>query len=270
MPWDFSERQCWNRIEKIGFIGLGAMGGPMARNIMKAGYSLAVYDISEDAVKSLAGEGAAPCSTCAETADGADVIITMVPDSRQVEQVILGPGGVLETAKEGSIIIDMSTIDPEVTRKVAVKVAEKGVRMIDAPVCRSTKHAEEGKLMILVGGAKEDYETALAEFEWTLPYLGHDHYVLVQLSGLYLYANRPGKAVEICDRLIREGQNDPVVYYNKACAHAMNGERDEALKALLAAVRRGYKNMKNLQKDPDLESVRDDPRYVAILDEVPL
>ena len=134
------------------------------------------------------------------------------------------------------------------------------------PLIEARRHLMLGS----IAGAKEDYATALAEFEWTLPYLGHDHYVLVQLSGLYLYANQPEKAVAICDRLIREGQNDPVVYYNKACAHAMNAERDEALKALMSAVRRGYKNMKNLQKDPDLESVRDDPRFVAILDEVPL
>ena len=88
-------------------------------------------------------------------------MISIVPDVEEVDAVMLGPDGVLEGARPGSIIVEMSTIDPAATRRIAAKAAERGVRMIDAPVCRSSKHAVEGKLMILVGGAKEDFEECL-------------------------------------------------------------------------------------------------------------
>jgi 3-hydroxyisobutyrate dehydrogenase-like beta-hydroxyacid dehydrogenase len=143
-------------IERIGLIGLGTMGAAMARNVLKAGYPLWVYDIRTAAVKAMAQEGAHGCASCQEVATQTDAVMVMVPDSPDVEGVILGPGGVLAGAQPGSIILQMSTIDVVTTRKVAAEAAKCGVRMIDAPVCRSSQHAIEGKLMILLGGAKED------------------------------------------------------------------------------------------------------------------
>jgi len=148
-------------IEKVGFIGLGTMGAPMARNVLKARYPLAVYDVNSEAAEALAKEGAKACASCREVAACSDAICSIVPDSPEVEMVMLGPDGVLEGARAGSIIIEMSTIDPETTRKVAKEANKRSVRMIDAPVCRSSRHAEEGTLMILVGGAKEDFDECL-------------------------------------------------------------------------------------------------------------
>jgi len=137
----------------------------MARNIMKAGYPLAVHDVNQEAVDTLAKDGATACASCNEVAAASDAVCSIVPDSPEVEAVMLGPNGVLEGTRPGSIIIEMSTIDPNTTRKVADEAKKKGVRMIDAPVCRSSRHAVEGKLMILVGGAKEDFGECLSLLE---------------------------------------------------------------------------------------------------------
>ena len=120
--------------EQIGFVGLGIMGRPMAKNLIKAGYSLTVYDIVGEAVEELATEGAKPASTSSEVAANTDKIITMLPDSADSEKAILGPGGVLEGAKPGSVIIDMSSIAPSMSQKIFAECAEKGVDMLDAPV----------------------------------------------------------------------------------------------------------------------------------------
>ena len=148
-------------IERIGFIGLGTMGKPMALNVMKAGFPLSVYDVNPDAVQALAAAGAAACGSCKDVAAQSDAIISIVPDVPEVEAAMLGPDGVLAGARPGSIIVEMSTIDPACTRKVGAAAAERGVRMIDAPVCRSSRHAVEGKLMILVGGDEADYQECL-------------------------------------------------------------------------------------------------------------
>ena len=147
--------------QTVGFIGLGTMGAPMARNVLAAGFRLAAYDVRQDAVAALAEHGAALCGSCREVAERSDAILSIVPDVPEVEAVMLGPAGALEAARPGSIIVEMSTIDPATTRQVAAAAAERGVRMIDAPVCRSSKHAEQGKLMFLVGGTKEDFEECL-------------------------------------------------------------------------------------------------------------
>ena len=133
----------------------------MARNLLKTGFSLAVYDVQKGAGEALAKDGAALCSSCREVAERSEAVLSIVPDVPDVEAAMLGHGGVLEGARPGTIIIEMSTIDPATTRKVAAAAKEKGVRMIDAPVCRSSKHAEEGKLMFLVGGAKEDFDECM-------------------------------------------------------------------------------------------------------------
>ena len=120
--------------EQIGFIGLGIMGKPMARNLMNAGYELTVYDIVGEPVEELATEGANAASSCKDVAAVTDKIITMLPDSADSERAILGPDGVLEGAKPGSIVIDMSSISPIMSQKIAAECALKGVEMLDAPV----------------------------------------------------------------------------------------------------------------------------------------
>ncbi|MCX7011249.1 MAG: NAD(P)-dependent oxidoreductase [Candidatus Sumerlaeota bacterium] len=148
-------------IQKIGFVGLGAMGRPMALRLLQAGYDLAVFDVREEAMEEFARGGARACRSGADAARGADVTFTIVPDSENVEQAVLGAGGVAEGARPGSLVVEMSTIDPAVTRKVGAELAARGIRMIDAAVCRSTRHAEEGKLLFVVGGETADYEAAL-------------------------------------------------------------------------------------------------------------
>jgi len=148
-------------IQNVGFIGLGTMGAPMARNLLKAGFPLTVYDVEETACEGLARDGASPCRSGREVAERSDAVLSIVPDVPEVEAVMLGQDGVLAGARPGTIIVEMSTIDPAATRKVAAAAGEKSVRMIDAPVCRSSKHAETGQLMFLVGGAKEDFNECL-------------------------------------------------------------------------------------------------------------
>ncbi|MDK2897148.1 MAG: hypothetical protein PWP04_1268 [Candidatus Atribacteria bacterium] len=143
---------------KIGFIGLGIMGKPMAKNLMKAGYSLVVYDINKEPIKELVGLGAGKGSSPKDVSERTDIIITMLPDSPEVKEVILGKEGVLEGAKRGSIIIDMSSIAPAVSRELAAKAAEKGVDMIDAPVSGGQPKAIDGTLSIMVGGKKEVFD----------------------------------------------------------------------------------------------------------------
>ena len=144
--------------EKIGFIGLGAMGGPMSKNLLKKGYKLAVYDIVNARVKAAVKEGAEAASSSKDVAEKSDVIITIVPSSPHVREVILGKDGVLEGVRKGSIVIDMSTIDPVTTREISKLLAEKGVEMLDAPVARGVPAAVAGTLVIFVGGNKAVYE----------------------------------------------------------------------------------------------------------------
>lgn len=140
---------------KIGFIGLGIMGKPMAKNLMKAGYSLIVYDINKEPVRELMSLGAEGGSSPKDVAERTDIIITMLPDSPQVKDVILGENGVLEGARRGAIIIDMSSIAPAVSKEVAIKAEEKGVEFLDAPVSGGEPKAIDGTLAIMVGGKKE-------------------------------------------------------------------------------------------------------------------
>jgi len=147
--------------QKIGFIGLGVMGKPMARNLLKAGYPLVVYDIRPEPVEELVKAGADRASSPKEVAEKSEVIITMLPDSPDVEEVILGEKGVLEGAKRGSIIIDMSSIAPLVSQRIARQVEEKGVEMLDAPVSGGEPGAVQGTLAIMVGGKEEVFNQCL-------------------------------------------------------------------------------------------------------------
>ena len=118
----------------IGFVGLGIMGKPMVRNLLKADYSVTVYDIVAESVEEVAGDGAKPASSAAEVASANSVIITMVPDSPQSEAAILGPGGVLEGASAGDTVIDMSSIAPASSQKIAAACEEAGLNFLDATV----------------------------------------------------------------------------------------------------------------------------------------
>ena len=144
--------------EQIGFVGLGIMGKPMARNLMKAGYELTVYDIVGEAVEELATEGATAASSSSEVAEKTDKIITMLPDSADSERAILGPGGVLEGARPNSVIIDMSSIAPSMSQKIFAESATKGVEMLDAPVSGGEPGAINATLAIMVGGKQEVFD----------------------------------------------------------------------------------------------------------------
>jgi len=144
--------------ESIGFIGLGIMGKPMAKNLLKAGYSLTVYDIVGENTEEVVTEGATAASSGKEVAANTDRIITMLPDSADSETAILGPAGVLEGARSGSTIIDMSSIAPLVSQKIAARCAEKGVEMLDAPVSGGQPGAIKATLAIMVGGKQEVFD----------------------------------------------------------------------------------------------------------------
>lgn len=142
-------------MQKLGFIGLGNMGKPMALNLTKAGYPLTVYDIRPEPVQELVKAGARAAASPRQVAEDSEVVITMVTSSSNVEQVMFGSDGVLAGLRKGNIIIDMSTIDPLVTRKVAAAAADSGIDMLDAPVSGAPPKAAEGTLSIMVGGEKE-------------------------------------------------------------------------------------------------------------------
>jgi 2-hydroxy-3-oxopropionate reductase len=143
---------------KIGFIGLGIMGKPMSKNLIKAGYSLIVNDVNKAAVAELVALGAESAENAKEIAQKSDLVITMLPNSPHVKQVVLGPNGVIEGARPGLVVIDMSSIAPLVSREVSAKLAEKGVDMLDAPVSGGEPKAIDGTLSVMVGGKKEVFE----------------------------------------------------------------------------------------------------------------
>lgn len=144
--------------EEVGFVGLGIMGKPMVRNLMKAGYSVTVYDLFGTAMEEVATDGAKTASSAREVAEKASVVITMVPDSADSEAAILGPNGVLEGAPSGSRVIDMSSIAPGTSQKIAVACEAAGVDFLDAPVSGGEPGAVAGTLAIMVGGKKDVFD----------------------------------------------------------------------------------------------------------------
>jgi 2-hydroxy-3-oxopropionate reductase len=142
----------------IGFIGLGIMGKPMAKNLLKAGHKLVVYDIVDATVKELVQAGATAGESPKDVASRSDLIITMLPNSPHVKQAVLGKNGVIEGAKPGSVLVDMSSIAPLVSREVAVALAGKGIEMLDAPVSGGEPKAIDGTLAIMVGGKEAVFE----------------------------------------------------------------------------------------------------------------
>ena len=151
--------------QTVGFIGLGIMGRPMAKNLLKAGYPLVVHSRSQGPVEELVAAGAKRASSSREVAGQTDVLITMLPNSPEVEQVALGPDGIVEGARKNLLYLDMSTISPLVSQKVGAALAAKGVRMLDAPVSGGEKGAIDAALSIMVGGEGGDFEAALPIFQ---------------------------------------------------------------------------------------------------------
>ena len=145
---------------RVGYIGLGIMGKPMARNIMKVGFPIVVHNRSEKAVNELVAEGAKAASSPAEVAKQVDIVITNLPDSPDVEKVALGEKGIIESARDGLIFIDHSTIKPATARKIANELGKLGVSCLDAPVSGGDIGAQKGTLAIMVGGDKDTVEKA--------------------------------------------------------------------------------------------------------------
>jgi 2-hydroxy-3-oxopropionate reductase len=151
--------------DRVGFIGLGVMGKPMARNLIAAGHELVVYSRTRASVDEVAGDGATAASSPREVAEQAGVVILMLPDSPQVREVLESGDGLLPGAREGSLVIDMSTISPVVTREIAAECGERGIGWVDAPVSGGDVGAREGTLSIMAGGSEEDFARAKPLFE---------------------------------------------------------------------------------------------------------
>ena len=175
---------------KLGFVGLGIMGKPMAENLLAAGYSVTAYTRTTSKLDDLAEKGGAKAGSAAEAAAASDVTITMLPDSPDVELVALGEGGVLEGARPGSVYVDMSTISPAVAGKVAEAAAERGVDALDAPVSGGDRGAKEGTLSIMVGGKEEALDRVRP--------------VLEVMGGRITYMGPPGsgQATKLCNQAI--------------------------------------------------------------------
>ncbi len=176
--------------DRIGFIGLGIMGKPMARNLLKAGYPLTVWNRSQPAIEELVGDGASPGSSPEDVAHQSDVIITIVTDSPDVEKVALGPNGIIEGGQPGLVHIDMSTISPAVTRRIASRLAEKGVEMLDAPVSGGDTGAQAGTLSIMVGGKEETFQRCRPIFE------------VLGRTIVHCGPNGAGQTVKLCNQIV--------------------------------------------------------------------
>jgi len=148
-------------VANIGFVGLGIMGNPMSMNLIKAGHTLVVYDIVPALVDKVTAAGAARGESCRDAAVRSEIVITMLPDGPEVEQAVLGPGGVLEGARKGQTVVDMSSISPLVAQKVAAACARKGVEFLDAPVSGGEPKAIDGTLAIMVGGDEAAFRKML-------------------------------------------------------------------------------------------------------------
>jgi 3-hydroxyisobutyrate dehydrogenase len=175
---------------RIGFIGLGNMGLPMAQNLLKAGHQLEGVDVNAAAVEKLRAAGGAPVEFAKVAAARADVVITMLPAGQQVRDVYLGPNGIIENANEGTLLIDCSTIDVETTRAVAAQAEKKGLMMLDAPVSGGVGGATAGTLTFMVGGS----ERAFVRAETILQKMGK---TIVHAGGA-----GTGQAAKICNNMI--------------------------------------------------------------------
>lgn len=167
--------------EVIGFVGLGAMGRPMAAHLARAGFTLVVHDLSPAAVAALEAEGARAAGSVAAVARAADVVFTMLPDSPDVEAVVLGPDGLAANARPEALIVDMSTIDPATTDRLAAALAERGLDFADAPVGRTQHFAEQGRCLFMVGAGDNA--------------LGRVRPCLEAMGDTILHCGRPGTGI---------------------------------------------------------------------------
>ncbi|CAH9415228.1 2-hydroxy-3-oxopropionate reductase (EC [Streptomyces globisporus] len=149
-----------NNLPKVAWIGLGIMGSPMSENLIKAGYSVTGYTLEQDKIDRLVAAGGTGASSIADAVRDADVVITMVPASPQVEAIAYGPDGILENVKRGALLVDMSSITPQTSVDLAKNAAEKGIRVLDAPVSGGEAGAIEAVLSIMVGGEQADFDAA--------------------------------------------------------------------------------------------------------------
>ena len=152
-------------MNKIGFIGLGTMGAPMAMNLLNAGYELYFYSRREPVVQQFREAGAIPVGNCAEVAEAADVIIAIVPADREVEQVLVSDTGVIAGGGPGKLVVDMSTISPITVHRVAARLETAGMSMLDAPVSGGHSGAKAGTLAIMAGGSEDDFTRVLPIFK---------------------------------------------------------------------------------------------------------
>ena len=152
-------------MKKIGFVGVGIMGKPMVRNLMKAGFEVLIYARDRAKVEDVIAEGAVFCDTIAQTASSAEAVITIVGFPRDVEEVYFGADGILENAKEGTYLIDMTTTTPSLDRRIYEEGKKKGLRVLDAPVTGGDVGAIKGTLSILVGGDREDFDACMPLFQ---------------------------------------------------------------------------------------------------------
>ena len=150
---------------KVGFIGLGIMGRPMAINLIKAGHEVTAFDIFPEAIKPVAEAGATAASSCAEVGSASDIVIIMVQDGPQAEEAVAGEGGVLDGTSSGDLIVDMSSIAPGVSKRIGKACDAKGVGFLDAPVSGGEPFAISGDLAIMVGGKADLFETAKPLFD---------------------------------------------------------------------------------------------------------
>ncbi len=179
--------------ERIGFIGLGLMGKPMASNLLAAGFPLVVHSRSAAPVEALAAAGAETAPSPAEVAAVVDVVITMLPDTADVEQVLLGADGVAKGAGPGSLVVDMSTIDPIATRRFAETLTAQDVAMLDAPVSGGDVGAREGTLSIMVGGRAQAFERALPLFR------------VMGKNIVHIGPSGAGQVAKMCNQLVVAG-----------------------------------------------------------------
>ncbi len=175
---------------KIGFIGLGIMGKPMAKNLLKAGYELIVFDINQAVVEEFSALGAAAANTPAELAGQTKIVITMLPNSPHVKAVALGESGIIEGAKPGSVLIDMSSIAPLASKEIAEALATKGIEMLDAPVSGGEPKAVNGTIAVMVGGKKEIFDAH------------YDLMMSMAASVVYVGDTGAGNIAKLCNQVI--------------------------------------------------------------------
>jgi len=158
---------------KVGFIGVGVMGGPMALNILKGGHELTVFDLDQAAVKRMAEAGAKAAASAREVGAASDVVVTMLPEPKHVREALLGADGAARGMKPGGVVIDMSTIDPVSSRAIADDLARTGIEMVDSPVGKTSEHAATGTLTLMVGGKPE----VIARVKPVLDCMGNETYL---------------------------------------------------------------------------------------------